>query len=162
MSANAASAPADDTVLHRSYLGVLLATAYLTALWWFARGARRARIDPDALTTLDMRAIVGALAGAKLLLLARTIVGATAADAWSFVTSAGDFYGGFIGALVAAAADGSATSLQLSRQSYFFAPAFRRSAQYFRILSAAAFLAAGDIFRRSLGDFAVALSVFMT
>ena len=85
--------------------GVLLAAAYLGALWWFVRGARKARIDPDAVTTLGMWAIVGALAGAKLLLLVRTIgdFGATAADAWSLVTSAGDFYGGFIGGLVGSA-----------------------------------------------------------
>lgn len=85
--------------------GVLLAAAYLAALWWLTRGARKARIDPDAVTTLGTWAIVGALAGAKLMLLVRTIgdFGATAADAWSLVTSAGDFYGGFIGGLAASA-----------------------------------------------------------
>ena len=85
--------------------GVLLAAAYLAALWWLTRGARKARIDPDAATALGTWAIVGALVGAKLLLLVRTIgeFGATAADAWSLVTSAGDFYGGFIGGLVASA-----------------------------------------------------------
>ena len=85
--------------------GVLLAAAYLTALWWLTRGARKARIDPDAVTTLGTWAIVGALVGAKLLLLVRTIgdFSATAADAWSLVTSAGDFYGGFIGGLAASA-----------------------------------------------------------
>src|SRR5689334_21731469 len=42
-------------------------------------------------------------------------------------------------------------------RTYFFAPAFRRSAQYFRIRSAAAFLAARDIRRRFLGDDVVAV-----
>jgi hypothetical protein len=36
-------------------------------------------------------------------------------------------------------------------EGYFFAPALRRSAQYFRIRSAAAFLAAGDMPRRFRG-----------
>ena len=85
--------------------GVLLAAAYLTALWWLTRGARRANLDPDEVTSLGMWAIVGGLVGAKLLLLFRSIgeLHATAADVWSFVTSAGDFYGGFIGGLVASA-----------------------------------------------------------
>jgi len=39
---------------------------------------------------------------------------------------------------------------------YFFAPALRRSTQYFRILSAAVLLAAGDIRRRFRGDLAAA------
>ena len=85
--------------------GVLLAAAYLAALWWLVRGARRARIDPDAVTSLGTWAIVGALAGAKLLLVLRTMgdFAATRADLWSLVTSAGDFYGGFIGGLAASA-----------------------------------------------------------
>ena len=85
--------------------GVLLAAAYLTALWWLVRGARRARIDPDAVTSLGTWAIVGALAGAKLLLVIRTSgdLAATPGDLWSLVTSAGDFYGGFIGGLAASA-----------------------------------------------------------
>jgi len=86
--------------------GVLLAAAYLAALWWLMRGARRSNIDPDSVMSLGMWAIVGALVGAKLLLLLRSIgdFRATASELWSFVTSAGDFYGGFIGALVASAA----------------------------------------------------------
>jgi phosphatidylglycerol:prolipoprotein diacylglycerol transferase len=86
--------------------GVFLAAAYATALWWLMRGARRSKADPDAVRSLGMWAIVGALVGAKLLLFLRSIgdVGATASDLWSFVTSAGDFYGGFIGGLVASAA----------------------------------------------------------
>src|ERR1043166_5228327 len=42
------------------------------------------------------------------------------------------------------------------RVDYFFAPALRRSTQYFRILSAAVLLAAGDIRRRFRGDLAAA------
>ncbi|HJZ72324.1 MAG TPA: prolipoprotein diacylglyceryl transferase [Vicinamibacterales bacterium] len=85
--------------------GVLLATAYLAALWWLVRGARREHIDQEAVTSLGTWAIVGALIGAKLLLIVRSSgeFGTTAADVWSLITSAGDFYGGFIGGLVASA-----------------------------------------------------------
>lgn len=77
--------------------GVLLAAAYLSALWWVVRSARRQRLDPDLFMSLGTWAIVGALLGAKALLMIRS-----GADA-SLISSAGDFYGGFIGALVASA-----------------------------------------------------------
>jgi phosphatidylglycerol:prolipoprotein diacylglycerol transferase len=85
--------------------GVLLATAYLAALWWLVRAARRAHVDVEAVTSLGTWAIVGALVGAKVLLLARSIgeSGLSATDPWSLASSAGDFYGGFIGGVVAAA-----------------------------------------------------------
>lgn len=85
--------------------GVLLAAAYLAALWWMMRGARRAGLDPDALMSLGMSAIIGAIVGAKALLVLRSIEEYVAApsDLRSVFTSAGDFYGGFIGGLVASA-----------------------------------------------------------
>ena len=87
--------------------GVLLAAAYLAALGWTVRGARRAGLDPDAIMSLGIWAIVGALVGAKALLILRSLPDyvATPSELWSMslVTSAGDFYGGFIGGLVAAA-----------------------------------------------------------
>jgi phosphatidylglycerol:prolipoprotein diacylglycerol transferase len=84
--------------------GVLLATAYLVALWWLVRGARRSNVDPDAVMSLGVWAIIGALVGAKLLLIFRSIgQGETEWDLWSFMTSAGDFYGGFVGGLIASA-----------------------------------------------------------
>jgi phosphatidylglycerol:prolipoprotein diacylglycerol transferase len=83
--------------------GVLLATAYLVAFWWLMRGARRTRVDAEAVSSLGMWAILGALVGAKLLLMIRSIDELDAGELWSFVTSAGDFYGGFIGGLVASA-----------------------------------------------------------
>lgn len=87
--------------------GVLLAAAYLVALAWLMRGARRERLDPDSLMSLGLWAIVGALIGAKALLMLRSFNDylATPSDLWSMatLTSAGDFYGGFIGGLVAAA-----------------------------------------------------------
>jgi len=45
--------------------GVLLSLAYLAALGWVIRGARRAGLNADALTSLGVWAIVGALLGAK-------------------------------------------------------------------------------------------------
>lgn len=85
--------------------GVLLAAAYLSALGWMVRGARRAGLDPDEMSALGMWAIVGALIGAKALLAIRTPQDTlTSLSALrSLVSSAGDFYGGFIGALIASA-----------------------------------------------------------
>ena len=84
--------------------GILLAASYLSAFGWMVRGARRAGLDPEALASLGIWAIVGALVGAKALLLFRSILDGSFAisDLWSMslVTSAGDFYGGFIGALI--------------------------------------------------------------
>jgi phosphatidylglycerol---prolipoprotein diacylglyceryl transferase len=87
--------------------GVLLAAAYLAAYGWVGRGARRAGLDPEALTTLAFWAIVGALLGAKALLVLRSasdyIARPSELLSWSVFSSAGDFYGGFIGALIASA-----------------------------------------------------------
>ena len=87
--------------------GVLLAAAYLSALGWLMRGARRSKLNPDLVMSLGTWAIVGALIGAKVLLLLRSIAepGTSLSDLWSMslVTSAGDFYGGFIGGVTASA-----------------------------------------------------------
>ena len=85
--------------------GVLLAAAYLTALWWLLRGAKRTNVDPDAVMSLGTWAIVGAIVGAKALLILRSVGDYTwsAADVKAIVTSAGDFYGGFIGGVLASA-----------------------------------------------------------
>src|SRR5215467_6399966 len=87
--------------------GVLLVAAYLAALGWLQRGARRSGLDPEALTSLGIWAIVGALIGAKALLILRSAGDymARPSELWSLslLTSAGDFYGGFLGALVASA-----------------------------------------------------------
>lgn len=85
--------------------GVLLAASYLGALAWMVRGARRAGLDPDAMMSLGTWAIVGALVGAKALLAIRSPQEylTSLSDLRSLVSSAGDFYGGFIGALIASA-----------------------------------------------------------
>ncbi len=85
--------------------GVLLAAAYLTALWWLVRTGRREGLNPDTLTSLGFWAIFGAILGAKLLMVVRALPDYLAQPAElfsrSFLTSAGDFYGGFIGGVVA-------------------------------------------------------------
>jgi len=87
--------------------GVLLAAAYLAAYWWLLREGQRQRLDIDAISSLGIWAIVGALIGAKVLMIVRTLpeylAGPSDLFSLSLVTSAGDFYGGFIGALVASA-----------------------------------------------------------
>jgi phosphatidylglycerol---prolipoprotein diacylglyceryl transferase len=87
--------------------GVLLALAYLMALWWLRREAARARLDVENVTSLGFWAIVGAIAGAKALMIARDFAQFAAAPSEIFsrsvLAAAGDFYGGFIGALVASA-----------------------------------------------------------
>lgn len=87
--------------------GVLLAAAYLTAYWWMLREGRRQRLDADALGSLGMWAIVGAIIGARVLMVIRSFPEYAAAPSELFspslLVAAGDFYGGFIGALIASA-----------------------------------------------------------
>jgi phosphatidylglycerol:prolipoprotein diacylglycerol transferase len=87
--------------------GLLLALAYLAAFWWLMREGRRSRMDVDALASLGFWAIVGAIVGAKALMVVRDLPDYMAAPSELFspslITSAGDFYGGFIGALIASA-----------------------------------------------------------
>lgn len=86
--------------------GVLLAAAYLTALWWLVRTGRREGYHPDTLTSLGFWAIVGAIIGAKALMVVRNLSEYIAHPgelfSASFLTSAGDFYGGFIGGVAGA------------------------------------------------------------
>lgn len=87
--------------------GLLLATAYMAAYWWLLREGQRTKQDVDALSSLGLWAIVGALIGAKVLMIVRDWPQYSAAPSELFSTStltaAGDFYGGFLGALVASA-----------------------------------------------------------
>ena len=86
--------------------GVLLATAYVAAFWWLMREGRRERIDVDALFSLAFWAIAGAIIGAKALMVVRELPDYLSSPGITFssvLTSAGDFYGGFIGALIASA-----------------------------------------------------------
>jgi phosphatidylglycerol---prolipoprotein diacylglyceryl transferase len=87
--------------------GLLLALAYLAAFWWLMREGRRNGLDVDALSSLGFWAIAGAIVGAKALMIVRDLPAYVAAPSELFspsmLTSAGDFYGGFIGALIASA-----------------------------------------------------------
>jgi phosphatidylglycerol---prolipoprotein diacylglyceryl transferase len=91
-------------VLHT--FGVLLAAAYFAALWWLMRSVRRDGMDSDRAAGLGLWVIVGAIAGAKALMVIRSFPDywKNPSELWSLATiqSAGDFYGGFIGALIAA------------------------------------------------------------
>lgn len=80
--------------------GLMLALAYLSALWLLLHGARTEGINRDKISKLGIWVIVGAIVGAKALMILRD-----PSNVWSFSTlqSGGDFYGGFIGALVATA-----------------------------------------------------------
>ena len=88
--------------------GVFLAAAYAIALWWLVRAARRTGINPERAMGLGVWVVIGAVIGAKGLMILRLLpeYAAHPSDLWSLSTiqSAGDFYGGFIGALFAAMA----------------------------------------------------------
>jgi phosphatidylglycerol:prolipoprotein diacylglycerol transferase len=85
--------------------GLLLALAYIAAFWWLTREGRRTGLDADALASLGFSAIVGAIIGAKVLMIVRDFPEYAAAPSEIFslsvLASAGDFYGGFIGGLIA-------------------------------------------------------------
>jgi phosphatidylglycerol---prolipoprotein diacylglyceryl transferase len=91
-------------VLHT--FGLFLAMAYLSALWWLFRGVRREGLDRERASGLGLWVIIGAVIGAKVLMIVRALPDYVdhPSDLWSLSTiqSAGDFYGGFIGALIAA------------------------------------------------------------
>jgi phosphatidylglycerol:prolipoprotein diacylglycerol transferase len=87
--------------------GLLLALAYMAAYWWLLRSAEREKLDADAIGSLGLWAIVGAIVGAKALMIARALPEYAANPSELFsastLTSAGDFYGGFLGALASSA-----------------------------------------------------------
>jgi phosphatidylglycerol:prolipoprotein diacylglycerol transferase len=95
----------DYFVLHT--FGVFLLTAFLAAIWWVTRGARHQGISTDWVTRLSLWLIGGALFGAKLFMIARKLLEQSPHPGQFFSLSllegVGDFYGGFLGALVVAA-----------------------------------------------------------
>jgi phosphatidylglycerol:prolipoprotein diacylglycerol transferase len=86
--------------------GLFLAAAYFAALWWLMRGVRRDGLDSNRAASLGLWLIIGAILGAKALMVIRTLPDYLAhpSELWSLSTiqSAGDFYGGFIGSLIGA------------------------------------------------------------
>jgi phosphatidylglycerol:prolipoprotein diacylglycerol transferase len=91
-------------VLHT--FGVFLAAAYLAALWWLYRGMKREGLNAEAASGFGLWLIIGAILGAKAVMIFRMLPDYMQhpGDLFSFSTlqSAGDFYGGFAGALIAA------------------------------------------------------------
>lgn len=87
--------------------GVLLAAAYASAYGFLMWQGRRQRADVEALSSLAFSSIAGAIVGAKALMIARDLpaylLEPRAVFALGVLTSAGDFYGGFIGALIVSA-----------------------------------------------------------
>src|SRR5215467_9727792 len=97
----------NELYAHAVTLRLTLEDSYLASLWRLTRSARREGLDPDRVASLGLWLIVGAFIGAKLLPVIRqwSEYAADPARLWSrsFLESAGDFYGGFLGALAVAA-----------------------------------------------------------
>jgi len=83
------------------WYGPLLAAAYLIALQFAAVRARQRGIDSTKVMDLGIYLIIAALVGAKLMLLVVDFEGVMRNPA-SLLRAAGVFYGGLIGALIAA------------------------------------------------------------
>lgn len=86
---------------------MLLVAAFLAALWWIVSGAKREGLDSDRIVSLGLWAIGGGIIGAKVLMVVRALPEYVADPSQlfslTFLESAGDFYGGFLGALAAVA-----------------------------------------------------------
>jgi prolipoprotein diacylglyceryltransferase len=54
---------------------LLLASAYVAGFWWLMREGRREGLDGDALASLGLWAMAGAVIGAKALMIARALPG---------------------------------------------------------------------------------------
>ena len=82
--------------------GVLLAAAYLLALYMAVRRARARGIDGDRVLDMGIYIIVSALVGAKLLLLIVDfdVFRRNPAELWTLARSGGVFYGGLVVATV--------------------------------------------------------------
>ncbi len=83
--------------------GLLVAIAFLTALWLISRLAREAGLKPDAVMNLGVACALAGIAGAKILMLALDpYYRKNPGEILSFATlqSAGIFYGGLIAALL--------------------------------------------------------------
>jgi len=78
--------------------GVLLASAYLLALYYSVRRARRFGLDGNRVLDLGIYIIISALIGAKLLLLIVDFdyFRRQPAELWTLARSGGVFYGGLV------------------------------------------------------------------
>src|SRR5580765_6027975 len=85
--------------------GLLVALAFLTALWVAGRLALRAGLDQEAVFNLAIYCALAGIVGAKVLMIALDpAVRSSFSEIFSLATmhAAGIFYGGFIAALVTA------------------------------------------------------------
>jgi phosphatidylglycerol---prolipoprotein diacylglyceryl transferase len=85
--------------------GLFLALAYLAALWWLLRGVRRDGLNGERAARLALWVVIGSIVGAKALMVIRSLPdylsNPTELVSFSTIQSAGDFYGGFVGAIAA-------------------------------------------------------------
>jgi phosphatidylglycerol---prolipoprotein diacylglyceryl transferase len=113
-------------IFHISFLhtyGVLVAAAFLVAVWMSARLARGAGIDPEAVTNLGIYCALAAMAGAKLMMF--IVDPESRHDIFSMATlqAGGVFYGGLIAALAVSWWYMRKTKLPLLPTADVFAPA---------------------------------------
>ena len=81
--------------------GLLMVIAFLAALWWVMRTAPRKGLPAQRVMSLSLWLIGGGLVGAKVFKAIRLLL---LGEGWSIalLEGAGDFYGGFLGAVVVA------------------------------------------------------------
>ncbi|HEU4713862.1 MAG TPA: prolipoprotein diacylglyceryl transferase [Pyrinomonadaceae bacterium] len=81
--------------------GLLMVIAVLAALWWVMRAARREGLPSQRVMSLSLWLIGGGLVGAKVFKAIRLLL---VGEGWStaLIEGAGDFYGGFLGAIIVA------------------------------------------------------------
>lgn len=110
-------------ILHLSFLhtyGVLVAIAFLVALWLAGRLGRQAGLNPDFVTNLGIYCALAAIIGAKVMLL---IVEPGDFFSWATLQAGGVFYGGLIAALAIAFWYMRKTKLPALKTADVFAPA---------------------------------------
>jgi phosphatidylglycerol:prolipoprotein diacylglycerol transferase len=113
-------------IFHLSFLhtyGVLVAVAFLSAVWMAARLARRSGIDPDAVTNLGIYCALAAMAGAKLMMFVVDPEYRRDIFSWASLQAGGIFYGGLLAALAVAWWYLRKTKLPLLATADVFAPA---------------------------------------
>lgn len=96
-------------IFHISFLhtyGVLVAAAFLTALWLAGKLSKPAGLDPEAVTNLGIYCALAALAGAKIMMflvdLPHYLQNPGEIFSLGTLQAGGVFYGGLIGALAVA------------------------------------------------------------
>jgi phosphatidylglycerol:prolipoprotein diacylglycerol transferase len=87
--------------------GLFLAAGYGAALWWLVRSVRQKKLNTEWAWGFGLWVVIGAILGAKALMVFRSLPEYLAHPS-SFLSlttlqAAGDFYGGFVGGLIAAA-----------------------------------------------------------